>query len=109
MRELGPSSVALHWEGGVFAAKQEKLDYVLGVQGDAAQIVEGAVATGFPREKSKFFQTPAEAARFLVGFVQPGDLLLVKGSRSVKMERIVEALLAQFAPEDARPSSGAGH
>jgi hypothetical protein len=36
-------------------------------------------------------------------------LLLVKGSRSVKMERIVEALLARFAPEDARPGAGAGH
>jgi UDP-N-acetylmuramoyl-tripeptide--D-alanyl-D-alanine ligase len=109
MRELGPSSAALHREGGVFAAKTGKVDYVIGVQGDAGQIVEGAVMTGLPRERSKFFQTPAEAAGFLVGFVQPGDLLLVKGSRSVKMERIVEALLARFAPEDARPSAGAGH
>ena len=109
MRELGPSSAALHREGGVFAAKTGKVDYVIGVQGDAAQIVEGAVAKGMPRENAKFFPTPAEAANFLVGFVQPGDLLLVKGSRSVKMERIVEALLAQFAPEDARPRPGAGH
>ncbi len=109
MRELGPSSAALHREGGGAAAKTGKVDYVIGVQGDAAQIVEGAVATGLPREKTKFFQTPSEAASFLVGFVKPGDLLLVKGSRSVKMERIVEAMLARFAPEDARPSAGAGH
>jgi len=109
MRELGPSSAALHREGGVFAAKTGKVDYVIGVQGDAAQVVEGAVATGAPRGSTKFFQTPVEAANFLVGFVQPGDLLLVKGSRSVKMERIVEALLAQFAPEDARPGAGSGH
>jgi UDP-N-acetylmuramoyl-tripeptide--D-alanyl-D-alanine ligase len=67
------------------------------------------VAAGFPREKSKIFQSPEEAASFLVGFVQPGDLLLVKGSRSVKMERIVEVLLAQFAPEDTRSGPGAGH
>jgi UDP-N-acetylmuramoyl-tripeptide--D-alanyl-D-alanine ligase len=109
MRELGPSSAALHREGGVFAAKTGKVDYMIGVQGDAGQIVEGAVAAGFPREKSKIFQSPEEAASFLVGFVQPGDLLLVKGSRSVKMERIVEVLLAQFAPEDTRPGPGAGH
>jgi len=109
MRELGASSAALHREGGVFAAKAGNVDYVIGVQGEAAQIVEGAVAMGLPREKTKFFQTPAEAASFLVEFVQPGDLLLVKGSRSVKMERIVEALLAQFAPEDARPGAGTGH
>jgi UDP-N-acetylmuramoyl-tripeptide--D-alanyl-D-alanine ligase len=109
MRELGASSAALHREGGMFAAKAGNVDYVIGVQGEAAQIVEGAVAMGLPREKTKFFQTPAEAASFLVEFVQPGDLLLVKGSRSVKMERIVEALLAQFAPEDARPGTGTGH
>ena len=106
---MGPSSAALHREGGVFAAKTGKVDYVIGVQGDAAQVVEGAVATGLPRGSTKFFRTPVEAANFLVGFVQPGDLLLVKGSRSVKMERIVEALLAQFAPEDVRPGAESGH
>jgi len=38
-----------------------------------------------------------EAAEFLSDMVIPGDLLLVKGSRGVKMERIVEALLARYA------------
>jgi len=71
--------------------------------------VEGAVAAGLPRERTRFFATPAEAANFLVDFVKPGDVLLVKGSRTVKMERIVEALLGRFAPEDARPNVGVGH
>ncbi len=73
--------------------RRGKIDYVIGVQGDAGQIVEGAVAAGMPREHTKFFATPVEAADFLADFVKPGDLLLVKGSRSVKMERIVEALI----------------
>jgi UDP-N-acetylmuramoyl-tripeptide--D-alanyl-D-alanine ligase len=109
MRELGPSSAQLHREGGEFAAKTGKMDFVIGVQGDAAQLVEGAVAAGVRREATKFFQTPQDAAQFLVGFVQPGDLLLVKGSRGVKMERIVEALLGRFAPEDARANAGVEH
>jgi UDP-N-acetylmuramoyl-tripeptide--D-alanyl-D-alanine ligase len=71
--------------------------------------VEGAVAAGLPREKTKFFAAPAEAAEFLVGFVRPGDLLLVKGSRSVKMERIVEAMLGRFVPLDAPPNVGVRH
>ncbi|MGB2634555.1 MAG: cyanophycin synthetase, partial [Candidatus Acidiferrum sp.] len=109
MRELGPSSQKLHREAGEQAAKSGKIDFVIGVQGDAAQIVEGAVASGLPREHTKFFVTPTEAADFLADFVKSGDLLLVKGSRSVKMEKIVEALLGRFAPVDAPSLSGGGH
>lgn len=109
MRELGTSSQELHRQGGEFAGKTGKIDFVIGVQGDAAQIVEGAVAAGLPREKTKFFAAPPEAAEFLAGFVRPGDLLLVKGSRSVKMERIVEAMLGRFVPLDAPPNVGVRH
>jgi UDP-N-acetylmuramoyl-tripeptide--D-alanyl-D-alanine ligase len=109
MRELGPSSSQLHREGGEFAAKTGKIDFVIGVRGDASHLVEGAVAAGVPRNATKFFQTPQDAAHFLTDFVQPGDLLLVKGSRGVKMERIVEALLGRFAPEDTRANAGVEH
>jgi UDP-N-acetylmuramoyl-tripeptide--D-alanyl-D-alanine ligase len=109
MRELGPGSRELHHAGGRFAGTTGKVDFVIGVQGDAAEIVEGAAAAGVPRESVKFFATPDEAAKFLMDFVKPGDLLLVKGSRSVKMERIVEALIGKFAPDEARPSAGAVH
>ncbi|HVM75619.1 MAG TPA: UDP-N-acetylmuramoyl-tripeptide--D-alanyl-D-alanine ligase [Candidatus Saccharimonadales bacterium] len=109
MRELGPSSAKLHREGGEFAAKTGKMDFVIAVQGDAKEIIEGAVAAGVPRERTRFFATPTEAAAFLVDFVRPGDLLLVKGSRSVRMERVVEAMLGRFAPVDAPSGAGAGH
>src|SRR5271155_4198856 len=97
MRELGQTSPQLHREAGGFAAKTGKVDWVVGVAGDAAQIVEGAVAAGVPRSQTKFFASSEEAANFLVDFVTAGDLLLVKGSRGVKMERIVEALVTKHA------------
>jgi UDP-N-acetylmuramoyl-tripeptide--D-alanyl-D-alanine ligase len=112
MRELGPLSKQLHREGGAFAAGTGKIDFVIGVQGDAAEIVAGAFTGGLTREQTKFFAKPEDAATFLAGFLKAGDLLLVKGSRSVKMEKIVEALLGRFAPENARfnaPSSGVHH
>ena len=109
MRELGLSSPQLHREAGEHAAKTGKVDYVFGVEGDAAQIVEGAVAAGIQREHTRFFATPVVAADFLADFVKPGDLLLVKGSRSVKMERIVEVLLGRFAPVEAPSSVGGAH
>src|SRR4030088_2310326 len=97
MRELGTASPELHREAGQFAAKTGKIDWIIGVAGDAAQIVEGAVAAGLPRERAKFFATPQEAAEFLESFIVSGDLLLVKGSRGVKMEQIVESLIARHA------------
>src|SRR5437016_9944052 len=97
MRELGTASPELHRESGQFAAKTGKIDWIIGVAGDAAQIVEGAVAAGLPRERAKFFATPQEAGEFLESFIVSGDLLLVKGSRGVKMEQIVESLIARHA------------
>ena len=97
MRELGTASSELHRQAGQFAAKTGKVDWIVGVSGDAAQIVEGAIAAGFPLAHTRFFATPKEAAEFLAGFVVAGDLLLVKGSRGVKMEQIVESLIARHA------------
>jgi len=99
MRELGATSPQLHREAGKFAAETGKIDWVVGVEGDAAQIVEGAVSAGVPRSQTRVFASSEEAAKFLADFVASGDLLLVKGSRGVKMERIVESLLVVHAPE----------
>jgi len=95
MRELGAASLQLHRSAGEFAAKTGKIDWIIGVAGDAAQVVEGATAAGFARARTRFFPTPREAAEFLESFIVSGDLLLVKGSRGVKMEQIVESLLAR--------------
>src|SRR6266581_3188794 len=97
MRELGTASPELHRAAGQFAAKIGKIDWIIGVSGDAAQIVEGAAAAGLPRARAIFFATPQEAAEFLAGFIVSGDMLLVKGSRGVKMEQIVDTLIARHA------------
>jgi UDP-N-acetylmuramoyl-tripeptide--D-alanyl-D-alanine ligase len=102
MRELGPASPDFHRRAGGFAARTGKIDWIVGVAGDASEIVEGAVAAGFPRAQTKFFSSSEEAAKFLELFVTPGDLLLVKGSRGVKMERVVEALLTRYVSPGER-------
>lgn len=99
MLELGPTSPDLHREAGRYAAG--KADFIFAVQGAAKEIVEGALAAGHPAARARFFENSEAAAEFLAAFVERGDLVLVKGSRGVKMERIVEALRAAHPPQAA--------
>jgi len=103
MLELGSGSANLHREAGRTAAKTGKLQWIIGVQNDAENFVRGAIEAGHPESRAKFFASAAEAGTFLENLMQPGDLLLVKGSRGVKMERIVEALDSRFARSQAEP------
>jgi len=96
MLELGTASAELHREAGRRAAALG-IAWILGVRGQAAELVQGAVEAGHPPSRTVFFSSPEEAANFLVGFVLPGDLVLVKGSRGVKMESIVETLKSKYA------------
>jgi UDP-N-acetylmuramoyl-tripeptide--D-alanyl-D-alanine ligase len=102
MRELGATSAELHRDAGSFAAKTGAIDWVVGVAGEAAQLIEGAASAGIPRDHLKFFASSEDAANFLQSFLRPGDLLLVKGSRGVKMERVVEALLVRHGAPGAK-------
>jgi UDP-N-acetylmuramoyl-tripeptide--D-alanyl-D-alanine ligase len=95
MLELGESSPELHRECGRLAAELRKIDWIFGVRGYAADFVAAAVEAGHPREQTRFFGDSTEAARFLETFISSEDLLLLKGSRGVKMERILEAIDAR--------------
>jgi len=105
MLELGPASAELHREAGRAAAATGKLDWIIGVQGDAERFVRGAVEAGHPAARAKFYASSAEAGTFVGNLVERGDVLLVKGSRGVKMERIVEALDSRFARVNAEPTA----
>ena len=95
MLELGDSSAELHSECGRGAASLRKIDWIFGVQGRAADFLKGALAAGFPQDRAQFFENSGEAAKFLERFIAPGDLLLLKGSRGTKMEKVLEAIDAQ--------------
>ena len=106
MLELGPVSAELHREAGrAAAAAAGKLGWIIGVQGDAENFVRGAVEAGHPAAQAKFCASSAEAGAFLGNLIERGDVLLVKGSRGVKMERIVEALDSRFARAQTEPAA----
>jgi UDP-N-acetylmuramoyl-tripeptide--D-alanyl-D-alanine ligase len=100
MLELGATSAELHAESGRYAAAK-KIDWIIGVQGESAEFVRAAVSRGADAAQSEFFATSQEAAEFISGLAKRGDLILVKGSRGVRMERIVEALRAKNALRDS--------
>lgn len=102
MLELGPASASMHHEAGRWAAG--RVDWILGVQGDAEEIVRGAIEAGHPAERARFFGDTGEATAFLESLVAPGDLVVLKGSRGVHMERILEALAAGHEPAEAEPA-----
>ena len=107
MLELGPASAELHREAGRAAAATGKLGWIVGVQGDAENFVRGAIEAGHPAARAKFCASSAEAAAFVRDLIERGDVLLVKGSRGVKMERIVEALDSRFVRAQAEPAASA--
>ncbi len=92
MLELGAWSARLHREVGRYAAGRG-LDYLIGVRGEARQMVEEAAAAGLGRERTAFFEDPAEAGAFVRSLAREGDALLFKGSRGVRMEKALEAAL----------------
>jgi UDP-N-acetylmuramyl pentapeptide synthase len=55
--------------------------------------VEGAVEAGMPREQTRFFDEAGEAGRFGRSVLQPGDVVLVKGSRAAHLENATAELM----------------
>lgn len=86
MLELGPTAEALHRECGKHAA-EKKIDLVIGVRGMARAVAEAACGAG---TQAQFVETPEQAGEWLAHNLRPGDAVLLKASRGVKLERALE-------------------
>jgi UDP-N-acetylmuramoyl-tripeptide--D-alanyl-D-alanine ligase len=95
MLELGDRSAELH-AGVGRAAASAGVDVLLAVGGAPARaLADGAIAAGMPAASVRYFETSDEAAAAAVALVKSGDLVLVKGSRGVKTDRVVDRLKAE--------------
>jgi UDP-N-acetylmuramoyl-tripeptide--D-alanyl-D-alanine ligase len=95
MLELGPESHELHRACGREAVKAG-ITSIVGVQGAAAEILEGARAAGANPAELTFVPDAAAAGAALERMVRPGDVILFKGSRGVKLEQALNTLRAAF-------------
>ncbi len=93
MLELGEWAEEAHFNVGKYASAAGT-DEIIAVGDNARFIAEGALFAGHPQGKVKYFQENAEALTHLQKDLKPGDVVLVKGSRGMKMEEIVKALTA---------------
>ncbi|MGA2694681.1 MAG: UDP-N-acetylmuramoyl-tripeptide--D-alanyl-D-alanine ligase [Terriglobales bacterium] len=86
MLELGPGGEQMHWACGEHIA-EKKIDFLLGVRGLALPMVEAAHRKGMQAE---FVDTSEEAGEWLARETRAGDVILLKASRGVKLERALE-------------------
>lgn len=92
MLELGQWSGSLHRGVGVHAARCG-LSVLVGIRGAARHLVDAARGAGLEAGAANFFEDPREAGQWLRQVARPGDALLFKGSRGVRVEQALEAFL----------------
>jgi UDP-N-acetylmuramoyl-tripeptide--D-alanyl-D-alanine ligase len=97
MLELGEFSEQLHREAGRRAA-EAGLDLLIGVGGSvAAAMTAEAVRAGMPERCVWHVSSKEQAADLALRHVRAGDLVLVKGSRGIGTDLVVERLKGEFA------------
>lgn len=94
MLELGPDEEELHFEVGAYITPS-KADVVL-TYGPLSQQIAAGARSRFPQEEAdgsvQHFDDKEKLAEWLHSQLQPSDLVLIKGSRGLRMEQIVQAL-----------------
>jgi UDP-N-acetylmuramoyl-tripeptide--D-alanyl-D-alanine ligase len=91
MLELGNFTKEAHEQLGK-KVSELSIDFLLALGEEAPVVVESAIRHGFPAERGKVVESHSEAISFLRKMIQIGDWILVKGSRKMAMEKIVEDL-----------------
>ncbi|MDO8425152.1 MAG: Mur ligase family protein [bacterium] len=93
MLELGTLTIQEHERIGRLAAAQS-LAYLICVGAASRQTAAAARAAGMPADRILEFSRAQEAGRFVQDLLAPGDVVLIKGSQGVRLERIVRELMA---------------
>jgi len=91
MLELGKHTIDAHKSIGRIA--KENCDVLVVVGPRAQMIKEGALEAGMNNENIYEFLNSLQARDFIETFVKKGDLVLVKGSQGMRMEKVVEAII----------------
>ena len=95
MMELGKESSKYHFEAGQLVADTgAKYLVVMGEHG--RNVIEGAYKRGMDRNQTHIATTHAEMSDSIKAHIRKGDILFMKGSRKVALDRVVEAVSEYF-------------
>jgi UDP-N-acetylmuramoyl-tripeptide--D-alanyl-D-alanine ligase len=96
MLELGERSADYHREIGACAA-QAGIDRLFVLGSFAQHVCEGALGAGLPGSRAGAYASLSELAAELAAVVRPGDVVLLKGSRRMQLEKLLDLLPATGA------------
>jgi len=94
MKELGGITERVHAETGERLVK-DKIDYFVAVGEAMHEAVEAAKHVGMSEDMIMHLDNSNTAGRFMVERIKSGDIILIKGSQSMRMERAVHELMAE--------------
>jgi len=97
MLELGEAGASLHRASGEEAARAGLIALVTVGGANARELAAGAIAAGMPAGSVHYVENSSQAADVAATLVRPGDLVLVKGSRGIRTEVVVDRLKAESA------------
>lgn len=92
MFEMGKYAKGLHYEVGQYIGKKANIDLLVTVGELSKFIYEGAEEQGMSKEKILHFQTQEDLILNIKWLIQPQDLVLIKASRGMKLEKTVEEI-----------------
>lgn len=93
MLELGKYSIKAHEKAGKEASETASILVTIGIK--ARDIAMGALDNGMDEKNIYQFDKSLEAGKFIEEMIEDGDVILIKGSQGVRMEKIVEEIMAE--------------
>ncbi|MEX2054127.1 MAG: UDP-N-acetylmuramoyl-tripeptide--D-alanyl-D-alanine ligase [Candidatus Colwellbacteria bacterium] len=95
MLELGGRSEEAHTLVGSLITN--KIGLLITVGGESRFMNEGAIQKGFNKANAFHFDSAQEAGDYLKNYLEEGDIVLIKGSQSIRMEKMIEKIMLEPA------------
>ena len=92
MLELGDETVPGHLEAGEMVAEADA-DWFVALGDHAPEMIRGAIHTGYPPERAIRVKDHHEMGTKIIEVMKPGDLVFLKASRRIGLERVAERLM----------------